>query len=122
MVTAISCQSQDKYNAFVNRFRPDLLGNEKALNGYFSRSYGRRGIQERDDYITALANALSQDGLRSGTNFCQRNMAMFDEVLALNGADLPKYASSKALFQPLTVTGCPATEVASTPPAKNKKK
>ncbi len=122
MVTAISCQSQDKYNVFVKRFRPDLQGNEKALNGYFNRSYGRRGIQERDDYITALANALSQDGLRSGTNFCERNIGLFDEVLALKGGrELPTYASSKTLFQPLTITDCPATQ-ANISPSKKKKK
>jgi hypothetical protein len=56
MVTAITCNQQDRYNDFVQRFRTDLMAHERALNAYFARLYGGRAQREHDDYITSLAN------------------------------------------------------------------
>jgi hypothetical protein len=117
MVIAIDCQAQDRYNAFVARFRPDLQGSEKGLNIYFSRTARGGSSHAHDDYITALANSLSDDALTRGTLFCDEHMHMFDDVLALkDGKDLLVYASAKGLVQPIEVTECPA------PPAKPSKK
>jgi hypothetical protein len=108
MVTAISCQSEDKYNAFVARYRTDLVGEEKALNTFFGRAYGRRAQQEHDDYITQLANAQSQLGNKSGTAFCRLNTAMLDDVMALkSGSDLPAFAETKPIQQSLAIEPCP---------------
>jgi hypothetical protein len=123
MVTALSCSSQERYNAFVLRYRNDLVGAEKNLSNFFSRGYGRSAQQEHDNYITNLANAQSQDGIRAGTAFCQANLVMFDDVMKLrNGGDLPKYATTKTLFQPLAVSECSsANETASAAPVGKKK-
>jgi len=107
MVTALTCDERDKYNDFVMRFRPDLMRQERALQGYFARVFGSRGQQQHDDYITLLANAQSQAGLRDGTLFCQRNAGLMDEVLALpDGASLSQYAAAKELEQPVDLTDC----------------
>ncbi|HTW71508.1 MAG TPA: hypothetical protein VME47_16595 [Acetobacteraceae bacterium] len=107
MVTALTCDQRDKYNDFVTRFRSDLMRHERALQAYFARTFGRRGQEQHDDYITLLANAQSQAGLRDGTLFCQRNAGLLDEVLALDeGASLSKFAASKALEQPVDLTDC----------------
>lgn len=109
MVTALSCGQQDRYNDFVHRFQKDLMVQERALKTYFARAFGGHAQQEHDDYITSLANAQSQDGIHQGTLFCQRNVGIFDEVLALpTGADLAGYASGKALIQPIELVTCPA--------------
>ncbi len=48
-------------------------------------------------------------GIRQGTLFCQQNVGIFTEVLALaKGSDLPGYAASKQLPQPIEVVACPA--------------
>ncbi len=114
MVTALSCQSDvkansmDKYNAFVTRYRPDLVSQERSLNGYFQRAYGRSAQRQHDDYITQLANAQSDEGIKSGSFFCAKNMSMFDEVMALkDGHQLPGYAATKAPVQPISLTTCP---------------
>lgn len=113
MITALTCDARDKYNTFVLRFRRDLMTQERALQSYFFRGFGRNGQEQHDSYITLLANAQSQAGLRDGTLFCQRNAALLDEVLALpNGASLARYATSKALDRPVEVAACPATQVA----------
>lgn len=109
MVTALTCNQQDRYNEFIQRFRSDLMTHEKALHAYFARAYGGRAQYQHDDYITSLANTQSQSGIRQGTLFCQQNTGLFREVLALaKGPALASYAASKALPQPLEVVACPA--------------
>jgi hypothetical protein len=108
MVTAITCSQQDLYNQFVQRFRADLMTHERNLNSYFARVYGGRAQREHDDYITSLANTQSESGIQQGTLFCQQNVGIFSEVLALTkGSDLPAYAASKALPQPIALVTCP---------------
>ncbi len=108
MVTALSCAVQDKYNAFIVRFRPDLVKLDRTLTSYFGRAYGRRGQSAHDDYVTSLANQQSEEGTKLGSDFCHQKVAMFDEVLALQkSTDLPTYAAGKGLAQPIDVVTCP---------------
>ena len=110
MVTALSCSQQSRYNDFVQRFRSDLLVHERALTAYFVRGFGGRAQHEHDDYITSLANTQSQTGIHQGTLFCQQNVGIFTEVMALaKGSDLPGYAASKHLEQPNEIAACPGT-------------
>ena len=109
MVIALSCGRQDRYNDFIHRYQSDLMGHERALHAYFARAFGRRGQQEHDNYITSLANAQSQTGIRQGTLFCQQNTGTFDEVLALpKGSNLAGYAATKSLTQAIDLVACPA--------------
>ena len=109
MITALTCSQQDRYNEFVQRFRSDLVSQERALHAYFARAFGGgRAQREHDDYITSLANTVSQSGIRQGTWYCQQNVAIFTEVLALQkGSDLAGYAASKSLPQPIEIVACP---------------
>ncbi len=109
MVTALSCNEQDKYNAFVAKFHPDLIAEESALNTYFSRAFGRGAQKAHDDYITQLANVQAERGLQAGVAFCQQRMSMFDEVEALDNADdLDGYAHGKDIVQPADFQTCSA--------------
>ncbi len=109
MVTALTCNQQDRYNEFVLRFRSDLMAQERALHAYFARAFGgSRAQREHDDYITSLANTQSQSGIKQGTLYCQLNVGIFTEVLALQkGSDLAGYAASKTLPQPIELVACP---------------
>lgn len=110
MVTALSCDARDQYNAFVGKFRPNLTQEEKRLEGYFRTTYGRNAKREHDDYITQLANVQSEGGLRAGTVFCKQRVAMFEEVAALDdGADLAHYAEAKDIVQPASYEVCGAS-------------
>lgn len=107
MVTALTCDMRDQYNAFVVRFRSDLMAQEHTLQGFFARAFGQRGQQRHDDYITSLANAHSQAGIRDGTQYCHRNAGLLNEVLSLpNGVTLTGYAASKSLVQPIALQSC----------------
>ena len=108
MVTAITCNQQEQYNTFVVQFRKDLMVQEHNLHSYFVRIFGGRAQREHDDYITSLANTQSERGIQQGTFFCQQNVGMFTEVMAITkGTDLPAYAASKSLPQPIDVVACP---------------
>ncbi|WP_408887091.1 hypothetical protein [Kozakia baliensis] len=118
MVTALSCNAQDRYNAFVGKFHAKLLEEESRLNGYFHSTYGRNAQKEHDDYITQLANVQSEGGLRAGTIFCMQRVAMFDEVQALDdGADLAHYAEAKDVVQPASYETCAAPSTVSSRPS-----
>ena len=126
MVTAISCRADDKYNAFVSRYRPSLLQQEKATEAYFSRGDKRHGQQMRDDYVTQLANAQSNRAMVLGSQFCERSLGRFDEVMALSKPDdLPAFAATKteSIPQAMKFSECTAAAPApATPAATTKKK
>ena len=107
MVTALSCDTRDRYNDFVLTFRPTLQHEDTALNSYFLHHYGRSWRSEHDDYITQLANMQSEAGIREGTQFCQDNVGLFDEVLALKSAkELMAFANEKPMLQPIDYDVC----------------
>jgi hypothetical protein len=111
MVTALACDQRDKYNAFVTRFRNDLVAQEKALGVYFGRAFGRSGQREHDDYVTSVANAQSEDGVKLGAGYCDASVPMFDKVLALPPATvLTVFAADLALVQPITLVACVVPE------------
>jgi hypothetical protein len=102
MVTALSCDTRDRYNDFVLTFRPTLQREDTALNSYFLHHYGRSWRSEHDDYITQLANMQSEASIREGTQFCQHNVALFGEVLALRSPTaLLAFANDKPMLQPI---------------------
>jgi hypothetical protein len=121
MVTALACDVRERYNDFVRRFQPELMQQERALVSYFGRTFGRRGQQEHDDYITSLANSQSEAGIKQGTLLCQRTIGLFDAVLGLpQGAKLASFAADRDFTQPVTLVVCttptPVTRTAETQP------
>ena len=70
MVLALGCQDDARYNAVIRRFQADLLANDRAMDAYFKRRYGRSAQFEHDRFVTDLANALSRQGSQLGGDFC----------------------------------------------------
>ncbi len=105
MVLATACHDDSQYNAFINRFQPELIANEHALDAYFKRAYGRQGQTQHDSFITNLANAQSDVGLKQGTDFCPRNATLFQEAMAVSSQELPEFAAGKDLV-PATLATC----------------
>ena len=107
MVTALTCNADSRYNAFVTKYQPELVNQDKVLTSYFSRAHGRQGRTRQDDYVTQLANSQSQAGIKQGSLFCSRNLPTFDEVMALrSSAELADYAAAKSVSQPINVSSC----------------
>jgi hypothetical protein len=113
MVLATGCHRDDSYNAFIRKYQPDLVSNEKAIGDIFKRTYGKRAQQQHDQFTTELANSESSAGMHLGSDFCERNGLIFPEVMALRSpAELASYAAGKDLV-PATTAVCP--EVAKAP-------
>lgn len=110
MVITLTCQADSQYNAFIQKFRPDLVAEERVAKNYFAHSFGRAGQKRQDEYMTQLANVKSDAGLRQGNRFCAHNENIFSEVLALrNGTELKEYAAGRATATPATMTTCGET-------------
>ena len=115
MVTALTCAAGERYNAFVRKYQPELTAQDRALNGYFIRANSRSGRKQHDDYVTQLANSRSQEGTRQGSVYCNYNLPVFDEVMALrNGTELADYAAGHTVEQPINVSACGAATPAAT--------
>lgn len=109
MVTALACDVRERYNSFVLTFRPTLQREDTALNSYFSHHYGRSWRSEHDTYITQLANVQSDASIKEGTLFCQQNVGLFDQVLALKSPKaLLAFANDKPMVQPVSYDICGA--------------
>lgn len=119
MVTALTCQADERYNAFVRKYQADLLREDRGLNAYFSRTYGRNSTKQRDDYVTQLANAQSSEALKRGSLYCTENLPAFEEVMALRGnAELVQYAAGRQIVQPSNIGTCTTSAaVSDRPPA-----
>src|SRR5579875_1761826 len=105
MVITLTCKTDSQYNAFINRFKPELVSEERLAHNYFSHAYGRAGQKRQDEYMTQLAESKSQAGLLQGNRFCDRNQNVFDEVLALkNNDELKQYAAGRATGTPETLS------------------
>ena len=112
MVTAVTCHQNDGYNAFLNRYRPQVADAEQTLEAYFRRSYGAKtGPKTYDEYMTQLADNQEQYALKAGTAYCDNLTLMSDEVMSLHtGSELHDYSNAKQLYQPAkfaTCTGAP---------------
>lgn len=103
MVAALSCNEQDKYDAFMTSFHPHILAAQHAMDTYFHKASGPySGQKMEDNFVTLLANDQSNAGITEGSNFCLNNTAEFAAVLALKStADLDKFVSNQG---PMTTT------------------
>ncbi len=120
VLTAITCKTEDQYNAVIGKYKSDLAGSEKTLDGYFKRAYGGRGQTRQDDYNTQLISAQAQLAGKAGNLYCRIYTPMYDEVMALpSGEALPNYAASKPIQQALVISECPP-QTATAPVVKKK--
>lgn len=116
MVVGITCQQEDRYNAFMQRYQPRLAENYRSFEQHFNRSRGRAGKGATDAYVTNLAQTRGFEAQKLGSDFCPRNTGLFEEVMALpSAAELPAYAAGKDLI-PDSLGSCATS---SAPPARS---
>ena len=115
MVQTLTCKNDDQYNAFINKFKPDLNAEERTTKNYFSHRYGRAGQTQQDRYLTQLANSKADVSQKDGSRFCAHNDEIFNEVLALkSGSELREYAAGRVAGTPEAFTGCEGTQTSAT--------
>ena len=88
MEIALSCGSDDQYDAFVRKFQPQLAAQRDVLKSFFERAYGKfRAQTAYDQYVTQLADAESSYNLASGGDFCSLSKSTMDQAQALSPSD-----------------------------------
>jgi hypothetical protein len=103
MVLATGCAADVQYNAFITRYQPALQANERDIDAWFKRKYGRKAQTEHDRFVTELANAQSSAGSKLGSDFCPRNSMIFQQAMALHSpSELPPFAAGQNLIPPTT--------------------
>jgi hypothetical protein len=95
MVAALACGRRDDYNHFVERFRPELQSEGRALKAYFRRVHGDGADQAIDRFVTQLANFASQRSIENRPGFCAAAAAAFDDLALLMPADLPGWIAAR---------------------------
>ena len=115
MVAALNCRQEDAYNSFVTRFRGDLGGAYRGVSGHFRRTGG--GTRRLDQYITNLANAHSQDGIRQGSAFCGNVEPLWQQVMASrSGAELARLHQERNIGSIHGLETCATRKAAPPPP------
>lgn len=114
MVLATGCADDAQYNDFIRRYQPELQANERDIDAWFKRKFGKHAQSEHDRFVTDLANAQSSAGTRLGSDFCPHNAMIFQQVMALqNSGQLPPFAAGQNLV-PASLDVC-AEETAEAP-------
>lgn len=86
MIAALNCGEQNEYNAFVGQHHQELNDSYMQITLHFHKLYGADGDSHRDEYITELANTLSQAGTQQN-DFCRFIHPLVDQALTLQTAD-----------------------------------
>jgi hypothetical protein len=106
MVAALSCGEATRYNAFVNRFRGELVVESKRMQRYFSRVHGGRAGKELNAFVTELANNSSQRSLTEAASFCPQAAALLDDVLKIEPRQLGSFAAEQSFADAHGVDSC----------------
>ena len=113
MVAAIACGRSEEYNLFVRRHQAELGAAHRTVFGVFRRTHGGQAQRQYDVYITNLANAQSQDGIRQGSHFCRDVGPLFQAALAATNRDAVAALSAQhRVSNPMPIAECPATQQA----------
>lgn len=108
MQIALTCSADDKYDAFVRDFQPQLEAQRTILKAFFTRAYGRSRAQSAyDQYVTQLADAESNYNLSSGDDFCHLSTPVLNQSTTLSSdGDLTSFVPKVPVQQALNVQLC----------------
>ena len=95
MVSALSCNEQPRYNAFVTKYKTDLGKQGALLQEFFRRAYSGSGRPQMNRFVTDLANNSSNYSLEHIGLYCQETAKEFDELLSGKQSSLAAYAASQ---------------------------
>ncbi|MGH8626401.1 MAG: hypothetical protein ACREYC_14420 [Gammaproteobacteria bacterium] len=80
MVAALCCGNRPLYNAFVTKFRGQLVKQGRSLRSFFHRHHGGGGEENLNSFITRLANEASQRSNADRAAFCSQASSLFRQL------------------------------------------
>ncbi len=117
MAVSSECRRETDYNAFINRFRQQLIEADGRVVAWYRAHFGtgRTLNLKIESFVTELANQRSRAAQRVGGDYCARSSLLFTEISALpSGSDLAAYAAGKNMMP----ADLPACETPPAPPAR----
>jgi hypothetical protein len=117
MGVSSECRGENEYNAFINRFRQQLIEADGHVVAWYRAHFGTgRALNLKiESFVTELANLRSRRAQQVGSDHCARSAMLFTELSALPaGTDLAAYAAGKNMM-PVEL---PACEMPPAPPAR----
>ena len=117
MVAALSCDEATRYNAFVTRFKGELMVQSKRMQQYFARVHGKRATKELNAFVTELANNSSQRSLTQAAQFCPQAAAMLDHVLEIEPRQFASFAAQQSFSDAHGIDSCDGLREARAQPA-----
>jgi hypothetical protein len=109
MVAALSCDLRNSYNEAIRRFQAELVLHGRNLRSYFNRVHGKRGQNELDRFVTAMANKASSRSIAQGSDYCVAAEHMMVTILALPPNGLAEFSRSVVDLAKVGVPGLVAT-------------
>lgn len=106
MVAALSCQNQPLYNAFVKKFRKQLVANGNSMRTYFENKHGSAADSRMNAMVTRLANEASQVSNAQHLGFCYQTSLLFSEALKTDPAEFKTLLDKPTLRGRHGVTPC----------------
>lgn len=108
MVAGLKC-SAERFNNFTAKFKPTIKANADRLQALFRKAYGKNGATQMNSFVTRLANDASQrSNAYRDEDYCREQAALFEQVMALTGAELERFSALRTLNVPAPVTLCVA--------------
>jgi len=80
MVAALSCSSADRYNAFVTRYKTELVDYGKTMQKLFKRVHGGNAFKQINAFVTRVANEASLK-MAQNSHFCEDASRTFQALL-----------------------------------------
>lgn len=87
MVAALSCNNQPLYNAFVTKFKKQLVDNGQSLRSFYERKHGAGGATQLNAMVTRVANEASQVSNDQHIGFCYQASILFSQALKTDPGD-----------------------------------
>ena len=106
MVAALSCDEATRYNAFVTRFKDELMSESKRMQRYFARVHGRQAKKELNAFVTELANVSSQRSLTQAGDFCPKAAALLEDALKLEPRQFASFAAQQSFADSHGIDSC----------------
>ena len=106
MVAALSCGNRIHYNAFVIKYRGDLVKHGRSLQSFFQRKHGAAGRKNLNTFITRLANEASQRSSITHAAFCANSSLLFNRLLSAKPVKLEKLLASSTTTSSHDIAPC----------------
>ncbi len=108
MVAALCCGNRPLYNAFVTKFRGELVKQGRSLRSFFQRHHGGGGEENLNSFITRLANEASRRSNAERAGFCAQASLLFRQLLHNKRLNFETLLDSPTLTMRHSILSCGA--------------